>query len=75
MVITDRVMPGLNGDGLAQAIKETNPKIPVILVTGSAHRAPDLRSDGWPFDMIISKPFKYETIQAAIASFRLRADL
>jgi CheY-like chemotaxis protein len=72
LVITDRVMPKLGGDCLAQAIKRIHPTTPVILVTGFAGNAPDVRGDGSPFDMVISKPFRHETIRAAIASFRLR---
>lgn len=72
LVITDRVMPKLSGDGLAKAIKQILPTTPVILVTGSADNAPDVRGDGSPFDMVISKPFRHETIRAAVASFRLR---
>ena len=66
LVITDRVMPSLDGDGLARAIKELNPTVPIILVTAFADR-PD-RGES-PFDMIIRKPLNHETIRAAIASF------
>ena len=74
LVITDRIMPKLNGEGLAKVIKQIDPNIPVILITGAVDRAPNLRGDGSPFDRIISKPFKYDTIRAAIASLRLQED-
>jgi two-component system response regulator VanR len=66
LVITDRVMPKLDGDGLARTIKEINPTIPVILVTAFADRPPDPR--GSPFDMIIRKPFNQEALRAAWGS-------
>ena len=69
LVITDLLMPKLN------VIKQIDSTIPVILVTGSADQAPDVRGEGSPFDRIISKPFKYDTIRTAIASLRLREDL
>jgi DNA-binding NtrC family response regulator len=72
VVITDRIMPRLNGDELGTAIKEINPAIPVILLTGSPDHPPVVPGDGSPFDIIVSKPFKYETIRTAIASLQLR---
>jgi CheY-like chemotaxis protein len=69
LVITDRVMPRLDGDGLAKAIKQIDPTAPIILVTAYADRPPDPRGGGSPFDMIIRKPFTHETLRAAIASF------
>lgn len=69
MIITDRVMPKLDGDGLAKAIKAINPTVPIILVTAFADRPPDPEGGESPFDMIIRKPLKHETIRAAISSF------
>ena len=69
LVITDRVMPKMDGDGLAEAIKRINPKVPIILVTAFADRPPDVRRGGSPFDMVIRKPFTHETLTAAVASF------
>jgi CheY-like chemotaxis protein len=75
LVITDRLMPKLGGDGLAKAIKQIDPTIPVILVTGSVDHAPDVRGDQSPFDIVIPKPFRYDTIRAAIASIQLGKDV
>lgn len=36
VVITDRMMPRFNADGLGRAIKQINPVVPVILLTGSS---------------------------------------
>ena len=66
LVITDRVMPRLDGDGLARAIKEIDPLVPIILVTAFADRPERGPS---PFDMIIRKPLNHDTMRAAIASF------
>ena len=65
VVLTDRVMPGLSGDELAEAIKRINAEMPIILVTAYAERCPEGgRSD--VFDFIIRKPFTRETIRAAL---------
>jgi CheY-like chemotaxis protein len=68
VVLTDRVMPGVGGDELAEAIKRVSPNTPVILVTAYADRSPDPNRKDSPFDMTIRKPFTRETIRAALAA-------
>jgi CheY-like chemotaxis protein len=68
LVLTDRVMPKLSGDGLAQAIKKLKPETPVILVTAFAERPPDPNDPYSPFDLVIRKPFTHETLRAAIGA-------
>ena len=75
LVITDLIMPKLGGDDLAKLIKQIDPTIPLILLTGHVDYAADVRGERLPFDMVISKPFKYDTIHAAIASIQLRKDV
>jgi CheY-like chemotaxis protein len=36
VVVTDYAMPGMNGFDLAQRIKGTYPKLPIVLATGYA---------------------------------------
>ena len=67
LVMTDRVMPRLSGDGLAAELKHLDPKIPVMLVTAFADRPPDPEKRGTPFNLVIRKPFTRETLRAAIA--------
>jgi CheY-like chemotaxis protein len=64
VVLTDREMPGMSGNDLAEAIKRINPKTPVILVTGSDARPGDVQ--GQPFDLVIPKPFTREILRTAI---------
>jgi signal transduction histidine kinase len=67
VVLTDRSMPEMNGDQLALAIKRRNPKIPVVLLTGFG----DLMESGGEHpsgvDIIVSKPFTFDTLRSAIA--------
>jgi CheY-like chemotaxis protein len=64
VVLTDREMPGMCGNELAEAIKRINPRMPVVLITGSDARPGDLT--GAPFDLIIPKPFTREVLRNAI---------
>lgn len=63
LVITDRLMPGMDGEELASAIRKVNARIPIILTTGEA---PD--DDGFPFDAVVLKPFASKALFAAIES-------
>jgi len=69
MVITDRVMPKLDGDGLAHAIKRLNENIPIILVTAFADRPPDPSRGQSPFDMVVRKPITHDILRAAVCAF------
>jgi len=51
LVLTDITMPGLNGNWLLEYIREQNPELPVVALTGS----PGLASDD--FDRVLSKPY------------------
>lgn len=65
LIITDIVMPGaLDGVGLARAIKESNPDLPVILVSGFNSAEGDLSASGWK---ILKKPFELERLGAAVS--------
>jgi PAS domain S-box-containing protein len=67
LVLIDRAMPEINGDQLTEAIKELDPDMPVILVTGF--------TDILGFDrkrrranLILSKPFSHNSLREAIGS-------
>jgi len=67
LVITDRAMPKLNGDGLAAAIKAVRLNTPVILLTGFGDfmNAADELPHG--VNRVISKPLSFDTLQKTIA--------
>ncbi len=66
VVMTDRAMPEMNGDQLALAIKEHNPKMPVILLTGFG----DESADGGPktpgVDYVLGKPFSMDALRTTL---------
>jgi signal transduction histidine kinase/ActR/RegA family two-component response regulator len=66
IVFTDRAMPGLNGDQLAQAISTGPSKTPVVLLTGFGDfmRASNELPPG--VNLILSKPVKQEDLIHAI---------
>ncbi|MFP4194839.1 MAG: response regulator [Desulfobacterales bacterium] len=55
IVVTDMVMPNMNGDRLARKLKEIRPDIPVILCTGFG-RKPDVSRDNHVIESVLMKP-------------------
>ncbi|MFW5957678.1 MAG: response regulator, partial [Desulfosalsimonas sp.] len=55
IVVTDMVMPNMNGDRLARKLKEIRPDIPVILCTGFS-RKPDVSRDNHVIESVLMKP-------------------
>ncbi len=66
LVITDFEMPGMKGDQLAFAIKERDPKQPVVMITAYAEMLQDSHNPLSGVDLIISKPFTLESLRKAV---------
>ena len=66
LVITDRTMPGMNGDQVASALKRTMPHTPVLLLTGDIMR----ECDGMPADVdaVLEKPVTQREVVAAVGA-------
>lgn len=62
LVMTDRVMPFMNGDELALRIRQVAPQQPILMVTGENYR----RGPRNPFNAILNKPFDYSVLQKEI---------
>ena len=63
LIITDQVMPGLSGSGLAEQVKIHCPEIPVILASGYAELPSIPNADL----LKVSKPYSQDMIGWAIA--------
>jgi len=62
LVITDHAMAKMTGSQLAEALRERQPDLPILLATGYAERTPGVARD-LP---LLSKPFWQADLQAAI---------
>ena len=59
-VISDITMPGaMNGVQLAYTLRETQPALPVILMTGYTHMVNEVQSAGF---VVLSKPVEFATL-------------
>ncbi len=63
VVLTDRAMPGMDGEQLAREIKNRAPATPVILITGYAAGA----QDNDAIDAIVPKPFTRQALWEVIS--------
>ena len=66
MVITDFEMPGIDGFTLASTIKDKAGDIPIIMITGNTDEILPKLTDDKFIDYLLSKPFIFEDIKAAI---------
>jgi DNA-binding NtrC family response regulator len=67
-LVTDVYLSGqLNGWDLARRMREKNPSLPVVYMTGSAGAAL-WRSHGVPNSVLLEKPFQPERLVAALMS-------
>ncbi len=64
VLVSDVVMPGMQGDVLAREITELWPKVKVLLVSGYVERAAALRSDRVSF---LAKPFALDDLAGRVA--------
>lgn len=56
MVITDRAMPDMNGDMVAQEIKKMAPNVPIIMLTGFGYIMSEKQDRPAGVDLVVSKP-------------------
>jgi PAS domain S-box-containing protein len=67
VVVADRAMPEMNGDRMTEAIKQTSPGTPVLMVTGFADMPMDGAKATHQPDMILRKPITQMVLRQAIA--------
>ena len=67
LVVTDRAMPGMNGDQLAAAIKREAPRTPVIMLTGFGDVMKSTGEKPGCVDLVIGKPITEMDLRQAVA--------
>ncbi len=66
LIITDRAMPELNGDGLARNIKAIAPDKPIIMLTGFGDMMKASAEKPAHVDLVISKPVTLARLRQAM---------
>ncbi|MDP6505400.1 MAG: response regulator [Planctomycetota bacterium] len=68
VILTDRGMPGMNGDQLAASIRRVDPNQPILMLTGFGDMMAATREEPPGIDMVISKPINRQKLQDAMES-------
>ena len=66
LVITDFILPGMDGLELAEAIKQRAPSTPVMLITAYAESLPGAMGQVSNVDVLLSKPLSLGKLQEAL---------
>jgi CheY-like chemotaxis protein len=66
LVITDQTMPDLTGEGLARALRDIRPDIPIILCTGFSHIMTAENAAALGVDTFLMKPLVFHDLGLAI---------
>ena len=61
VAVLDVLMPGISGDAVAHRLRQLDPDLPVLLMTGADN--PFVAASGAP---ILRKPFPHEELVAAV---------
>ena len=67
LVITDRAMPQMNGDQLAERIKQHSPNTPLIMLTGFGELMKVKNEHPKGVDYLLSKPLTFDTYREAVS--------
>jgi CheY-like chemotaxis protein len=67
IILTDRAMPGMTGDELAAAVKQTDPNMPVVMITGNVDPKTDYAAVPRQADVVVRKPFTLAAIRNAMS--------
>jgi signal transduction histidine kinase/CheY-like chemotaxis protein len=66
LVVTDRAMPEMSGDQMASFIKQANPNIPVVLLTGFGALIEVTGAQPRDVDVVLSKPISLNALRKTI---------
>jgi CheY-like chemotaxis protein len=67
LIITDFAMPSMDGGQLAAAIKERDPKQPIVMITAYVESLQSLCKPLKAVDLLLGKPFVLKDLRMAIA--------
>jgi DNA-binding response OmpR family regulator len=62
VAVLDVLLPGLSGDAVAERLRTTKPRLPILLMTG-AYGDPFAKASGLP---VLHKPFAQEDLVKAV---------
>ena len=67
LLITDEMMPGMEGHELSRRLRAANPNLRVLYLTGFSDRLFDAKQQMWDLEAYLDKPFSPEALRQAVA--------
>lgn len=67
LLITDEMMPGMEGHELARRLRIENPDLKVLYLTGYADRLFKAKRQLWELEAYLDKPFSANGLREAVA--------
>jgi CheY-like chemotaxis protein len=67
VLITDEMMPEMEGHELARRFRMQNPDLKVLYLTGFADRLFDAKDNMWAAEAYLDKPFTRDGLRQALA--------
>lgn len=75
MIITDIMMPRMDGFALAESVRLTNKEIPIIFMSAKEDKASKMLGYGIGIDDYVTKPFDMDVLAAKISAILRRAGI
>jgi two-component system, cell cycle sensor histidine kinase and response regulator CckA len=67
LLITDEMMPGMEGHELSRCLRAGNPNLKVLYLTGHSDRLFEAKRQMWALEAYLDKPFTPESLREAVA--------
>ncbi len=67
LLITDEMMPGMEGHELSRLLRAANPNLKVLYLTGHSDRLFEAKRQMWALEAYLDKPFTPESLREAVA--------
>jgi CheY-like chemotaxis protein len=67
LLLTDVMMPELEGHELARQLRQRDPDLKVLYLTGHADHLFDAKQQLWALEAFLEKPFTKESLRQAVA--------
>jgi CheY-like chemotaxis protein len=67
LLITDEMMPGIEGHELSRRLRAANPNLKVLYLTGFSDKLFDAKQQMWDLEAYLDKPFSAESLRQAVA--------
>ena len=67
LLITDVMMPEMEGHELSRRLRQQNPDLRVLYLTGYADHLFEMKDRMWAFEAYLDKPFTQKSLNQAVA--------